>query len=108
MSQERKCNRRRFLGMAAMSIVGAELGMISSANAQSTKAKPAEVLDAAHASAKFVFPANFHTQEIQTDRTGLTERKSQNKSLFFRQNCAVSLKAASSWMHRPARPATAG
>ena len=43
MSQERKCNRRRFLGIAAMSIVGAELGMIGSANAQSTKAKPAEV-----------------------------------------------------------------
>jgi pimeloyl-ACP methyl ester carboxylesterase len=45
MSQERKCNRRRFLGMAAMSIVGAELGMIGSANAQSTKAKSAEVLN---------------------------------------------------------------
>jgi hypothetical protein len=45
ISQERKCNRRRFLGVAAMSIVGAELGMIGSANAQSTKAKPAEVLN---------------------------------------------------------------
>jgi hypothetical protein len=45
MSQDRKCNRRRFLGMAAMSIVGAELGMIGSANAQSTKAKPAEALN---------------------------------------------------------------
>jgi pimeloyl-ACP methyl ester carboxylesterase len=28
---------------------------------------PFTALDAAHASAKFVFPANFHTQEIQTD-----------------------------------------
>ncbi len=45
MSQERKCNRRRFLGIAALSIVGAELGMIGSANAQSTKAKPAEVFN---------------------------------------------------------------
>ena len=45
MSQERKCNRRRFLGIAAMSIVGAELGMIGSANAQSTEAKPAEVFN---------------------------------------------------------------
>ena len=45
MSQERKCNHRQFLVVAAMSIVGAELGMIGSANAQSTKAKPAEVLN---------------------------------------------------------------
>ena len=29
--------------------------------------KPVAALDAAHASAQFVFPANFHTQEIQTD-----------------------------------------
>jgi hypothetical protein len=33
------------LGVAAMSIVGAALGMIGSANAQSTKAKLAEVLN---------------------------------------------------------------
>ena len=44
MSQERKCNRRRFWGMAAMSIVSAGLCMIGSANAQSTEAKPAECL----------------------------------------------------------------
>jgi len=43
MSQQRKCNRRRFWGMVAMSIVGAGLCLIGSANAQSTKAKPAEV-----------------------------------------------------------------
>jgi pimeloyl-ACP methyl ester carboxylesterase len=45
MSQERKSNRSRFLGMAAMSIVGAGLCMIGSADAQSTEAKPAEVLN---------------------------------------------------------------
>jgi pimeloyl-ACP methyl ester carboxylesterase len=43
VSQERKSNRRWFLDMAAMSIVGAGLCMIGSANAQSTEAKPAEV-----------------------------------------------------------------
>jgi len=43
MSQQRKCNRRRFWGMVAMGIVGAGLCLIGSANAQSTKAKPAEV-----------------------------------------------------------------
>ena len=37
MSQERKCNRRRFLGIAAMSIAAAQLGMIGSADAQSSK-----------------------------------------------------------------------
>jgi len=45
MSQGRKGNRRRFLGMAAMSIVGAGLCMVDSANAQSTEAKPAGVLN---------------------------------------------------------------
>jgi pimeloyl-ACP methyl ester carboxylesterase len=45
MSKERRCNRRRFLGMTATSIVCAGLGMIGSANAQSAKAKPAEVLN---------------------------------------------------------------
>jgi pimeloyl-ACP methyl ester carboxylesterase len=45
MSQQRKCNRRRFWGMAAMSIVGAGLCMIGSANAQPTKAKPPGVLN---------------------------------------------------------------
>jgi hypothetical protein len=45
MSQQRKCNRRRFWGTAAMSIVGAGLCMIGSANAQSTEAKPAGVLN---------------------------------------------------------------
>jgi hypothetical protein len=42
MSQQRKCNRRRFLGMAAMIDVGAGLCMVGSANAQPTEAKPAE------------------------------------------------------------------
>jgi len=45
MSQRKKSNRRRLLGMVAMSIVGAGLCMVGSADAQSTKAKPAEVLN---------------------------------------------------------------
>jgi pimeloyl-ACP methyl ester carboxylesterase len=35
LSEETACNRRRFLGVAAMSIAAAELGVIGSANAQS-------------------------------------------------------------------------
>jgi pimeloyl-ACP methyl ester carboxylesterase len=42
MSEEINQNRRRFLGIAAMSIAAAELGMIGSADGQSSKTKPAE------------------------------------------------------------------
>jgi pimeloyl-ACP methyl ester carboxylesterase len=41
MSEEINHNRRRFLGTAAMTIAAAELAMIGSANAQSSKTKPA-------------------------------------------------------------------
>ena len=43
MSEEIKYDRRRFLGIAAMSIAAAELGMIGSADAQSSKTNPADV-----------------------------------------------------------------
>ncbi|HET9001915.1 MAG TPA: thioredoxin family protein [bacterium] len=41
MSEKIDHDRRRFLGLAAMSIAAAELGVIGSANAQSGKTKPA-------------------------------------------------------------------
>jgi hypothetical protein len=41
MSEETKYNRRRFLGLATMGVAGAGLGMIGSANAESTKTKSA-------------------------------------------------------------------
>ena len=41
MSERIDHNRRRFLGLAAMSIVAAGFGVIGSANAQSGKTKPA-------------------------------------------------------------------
>ena len=40
MSEKIKYGRRRFLGIAAMSITAAELGMIGSAMAQSSTDKP--------------------------------------------------------------------
>ena len=40
MAEEIKYDRRRFLGTAAMTIAAAQLGMIGSANAQSSKTKP--------------------------------------------------------------------
>ena len=43
MSEEIKHNRRRFLGTAAMTIAAAQFGMIGSADAQSSKAEPADV-----------------------------------------------------------------
>ena len=43
MSEEIKHDRRRFLGTAAMTIAAAELGMIGSADAQSSKTNPANV-----------------------------------------------------------------
>jgi nitrous oxide reductase len=41
MSEKINHDRRRFLGMAAMSIAAVELGVIGSAKAQSSKTKPA-------------------------------------------------------------------
>ncbi len=41
MSEEINYDRRHFLGIAAMTIAAAELGMIGSANAQSSKITPA-------------------------------------------------------------------
>jgi enamine deaminase RidA (YjgF/YER057c/UK114 family) len=41
MCEQMKYNRRRFLGIAAVSIAGAKVGMIGSVNAQSTKINPA-------------------------------------------------------------------
>ena len=41
MPEEVKYNRRRFLGLATMGVAGAGLGMIGSANAESTKTKSA-------------------------------------------------------------------
>ena len=41
MPEEIKYNRRRFLGLATMGVAGAGLGMIGSANAESTKTKSA-------------------------------------------------------------------
>ncbi|MDB4904928.1 MAG: alpha/beta hydrolase [Mucilaginibacter sp.] len=46
MSEKLNYNRRRFLGVAAMTIAAAELGMIGSADAQSGKAKPADATTA--------------------------------------------------------------
>src|SRR5258708_27847588 len=43
MSEEITHHRRRFLGAAAMTIAAAELVMISSADAQPSKTKPADV-----------------------------------------------------------------
>ena len=43
MSEEINHDRRRFLGTAAMTIAAAQLGMIGSADAQSSKTKPADV-----------------------------------------------------------------
>jgi pimeloyl-ACP methyl ester carboxylesterase len=43
MSEEINYDRRRFLGITAMSIAGVELGMIGSADAQSSKKKPADL-----------------------------------------------------------------
>ena len=43
MSETINHHRRRFLGTAAMTIAAAQLGMIGSANAQSSKAKPADL-----------------------------------------------------------------
>jgi pimeloyl-ACP methyl ester carboxylesterase len=43
MSEEINYDRRRFLGTAAMTIAAAQLGMIGSAKAQSSKAKPADL-----------------------------------------------------------------
>src|SRR6266571_1454896 len=43
MSEEINSDRRRFLGMAAMTFAAAQLGMIGSAVAQSGKANPASV-----------------------------------------------------------------
>jgi len=43
MAEEIKYDRRRFLGTAAMTIAAAQLGMIGSADAQSSKAKPADL-----------------------------------------------------------------
>ena len=42
MSEEINHHRRRFFGTAAMTIAAAQLGMIGSADAQSSKAKPAD------------------------------------------------------------------
>ncbi len=44
MSEEINYERRRFLGAASMTIAAAQLGMIGSAKAQSSKTKPAELL----------------------------------------------------------------
>ena len=41
MPEEIKYDRRRFLGLATMGVAGAGLGMIGSANAESTKTKSA-------------------------------------------------------------------
>jgi hypothetical protein len=41
MSEEIKHSRRRFLGTAAMPLAAAQFGMFRSADAQSTKAEPA-------------------------------------------------------------------
>jgi pimeloyl-ACP methyl ester carboxylesterase len=43
MSEEINHDRRRFLGIAAMTIAGAQLGMIGSADAQTSKANPRRV-----------------------------------------------------------------
>ena len=43
MSEEINNDRRRFLGVAAMSIAAAQLGMFGSASAQSGKTKPANL-----------------------------------------------------------------
>jgi pimeloyl-ACP methyl ester carboxylesterase len=43
MAEETKYDRRRFLGTAAMTIAAAQLGMIGSADAQSSKSKPADL-----------------------------------------------------------------
>jgi hypothetical protein len=43
MSEEIKYGRRRFLGIAAMSITAAELGMTGFVDAQSSKTKSANV-----------------------------------------------------------------
>ncbi|PWU24399.1 MAG: alpha/beta hydrolase [Candidatus Rokuibacteriota bacterium] len=43
MSEEFNPNRRHFLGTAALTVAGAQFGMVGSAAAQSTKAKPADV-----------------------------------------------------------------
>src|SRR5882757_1127678 len=43
MSEEINQNRRRFLGTATMTIAAAHLGLIGSADAQSSKTKPADL-----------------------------------------------------------------
>ena len=43
MSEEINHHRRRFFGAAAMTIAAAQLGMIGSADAQSSKTKPADL-----------------------------------------------------------------
>src|SRR4051812_27522293 len=43
MSEEINHDRRRFIGTAAMSIAAARLGLSGSADAQSSKAKPADL-----------------------------------------------------------------
>jgi len=43
MSKEINHDRRRFLSTASMTIAAAHLGMMGSANAQSSKTKPADL-----------------------------------------------------------------
>ena len=43
MSEEITYDRRRFLGNAAMTVAAAQLGMMGSAKAQSSKKKPADL-----------------------------------------------------------------
>ena len=43
MSKEINQDRRRFLGTAAMTLAAAQLGMLRSADAESSKAQPVEV-----------------------------------------------------------------
>jgi hypothetical protein len=43
MSQEINCNRRQFLGTAAMAMAAAQFGMIGSADAQSSKINPKDL-----------------------------------------------------------------
>jgi hypothetical protein len=43
MSEETNLDRRRFLGTAAMTIAAAQAGVLGSADAQTSKTKPADV-----------------------------------------------------------------
>jgi hypothetical protein len=42
MAEDISCDRRRFLGTAAMTMAAARLGLIGAAGAQSTKPKPSD------------------------------------------------------------------